>query len=94
MQFITKFTQTRLLSWIIYTVLVTALVAFIAPQQIAVTLYKVSLVMLGAVLAYWLSRALFPKLRLQNLQGWELIAAAGVRAILALACILGMTLGF
>ncbi len=85
--------KTRLTGWAVFTALLMLAVAAIAPQQIPVVLYKLAMVTLGVVLSYWLSRALYPEIRLYRLQGWQLIAAAGVRSIIALACVLGITLG-
>src|SRR5690606_7966204 len=85
--------KTRLTGWAVFTALLMLAVAAIAPQQIPVVLYKLAMVTLGVVLSYWLSRALYPEIRLYQLRGWQLIAAAGVRSIIALACVLGITLG-
>lgn len=40
-----------------------AVIAMLAPQQIGVTLYKLSLVTLAAWLGYWIDRGLFPYAR-------------------------------
>lgn len=85
--------KSRLTGWAVFTALLMIAVAVIAPQQIPVVLYKLAMVTLGAVLSYWISLALYPEIRLYNLTGWQLIAAAGVRSIIALACVLGITLG-
>lgn len=85
--------KTRLTGWAVFTALLLLAVAVMAPQQIPVVLYKLAMVTLGVVLSYWLSRALYPEIRLYQLRGWQLIAAAGVRSIIALACVLGITLG-
>lgn len=85
--------KNRLLGWSLFTIALFLLLAMIAPQQLPVVIYKLSLVTLGVVLSYWLSRALYPDLRLYKLTGWKLIAAAGVRAVITLACVLGITLG-
>lgn len=87
------FNEKRLVGWSLFTALLFLLLAIIAPQQLPVVIYKLSLVTLGVVLSYWLSRALFPDIRLKNLSGWQLIAAASVRSIITLACVLGITLG-
>lgn len=47
-----------------YTILITLLlldaVYVLAPQQLAVSLYKLSLITTAGVVGYWLDRALFP----------------------------------
>lgn len=53
----------RLSGWFLITVVLLAAVWAIAPQQLPVSLYKLSLVTLAAVVGYWLDRSLFPYAR-------------------------------
>ena len=53
----------RLSGWALITLLLAALVWAIAPQQLPVTLYKLSLVTLAGVIGYWLDRSMFPYAR-------------------------------
>ncbi|AOJ06376.1 putative holin [Burkholderia mayonis] len=53
----------RLTSWIVAAIVLIAAIALISPQQLPVSLYKLSLVSLAAVVAYWLDRGLFPYAR-------------------------------
>lgn len=53
----------RLSGWLIITLVLLACVWAIAPQQLPVSLYKLSLVTLAAVVGYWLDRSLFPYAR-------------------------------
>ena len=53
----------RMFDWLIAAVLLAALVWCIAPQQLPVSLYKLSLVALAAVAGYWIDRSLFPYAR-------------------------------
>jgi len=53
----------RLSGWLFITVLLLVSVWAIAPQQLAVSLYKLSLVSLAAVVGYWLDRSIFPYAR-------------------------------
>lgn len=53
----------RLFWWIIATLVLLATVVAVQPQQIPVTLYKISLVTLAGVIAYWLDRSIFPYAR-------------------------------
>lgn len=53
----------RLFGWLIATAILLSLVALLAPQQIPVSLYKLSLVTTAGVVGYWLDRSLFPYAR-------------------------------
>ncbi|VVG72122.1 putative holin [Pandoraea apista] len=53
----------RLTAWIFATAALLALIGLLSPQQLPVSLYKLSLVTMAAVVAYWLDRALFPYAR-------------------------------
>jgi hypothetical protein len=53
----------RLFGWLITTILLLAVIGFMYPQQLTVSLYKLSLVTMAAVVGYWLDRALFPYAR-------------------------------
>ena len=85
----------RLSGFIVVTILLFVLLAFLAPQQLPVVAYKSLLVTLGAVLGYWIDRALFPYARPHNCMGDSLANALVPirRALVVLACILGLTLG-
>ena len=50
----------RLFSWILATLFLLLLVLLLAPQQIPVSLYKLSLITMAGVVGYWLDRSLFP----------------------------------
>ena len=68
---------------------------FVRPEQLQVVLYKASLVTLGAVLGYYIDRAVF----LTEARPHECIGGIHIvgewlrRALIVLACILGLTLG-
>ena len=53
----------RLADWIAITVVLTLAIGIIAPQQLSVTLYKLSLVSMAGVVGYWFDRSLFPYAR-------------------------------
>lgn len=53
----------RLSGWLFLTLALALLVALMAPQQLPVSLYKLSLVSLAGVVGYWLDRSLFPYAR-------------------------------
>lgn len=58
-----KIPRPRLWGWLLITLVLLAAVWLIAPQQLPVSLYKLSLVTLAAVVGYWLDRSLFPYAR-------------------------------
>lgn len=53
----------RLFWWLIATVLLLAVIGLLYPQQLPVSLYKLSLVTMAGVVGYWLDRSLFPYAR-------------------------------
>jgi hypothetical protein len=53
----------RLFEWLLATVLLLSLIWLLFPQQLGVSLYKLSLVSTAGVLGYWLDRSLFPYAR-------------------------------
>ncbi len=53
----------RMVGWLAAAVLLAVAIAVISPQQLPVALYKLSLISLAAVVAYWLDRCLFPYAR-------------------------------
>ncbi|MCM2494563.1 putative holin [Burkholderia glumae] len=61
MPFIKRFP--RLTSWLVAAIVLIVAIALLSPQQLPVALYKLSLVSLAAVVAYWLDRGLFPYAR-------------------------------
>lgn len=60
MSLLHKVRHQRLRNWIILAVALLAAIAIISPEQLGVTLYKLSLVSIAAILGYHLDRALFP----------------------------------
>lgn len=87
------FTAPRLFGWGLTALLLVMALAWLAPQQLPVVAYKLTLVTLAVVLAYWLDRALFPYQRPHKLEGWVAVFASCRRALIVLACVLGLTLG-
>ena len=53
----------RMAGWLLTALLLIIAIALISPQQLPVALYKLSLISLAAVVAYWLDRSLFPYAR-------------------------------
>jgi hypothetical protein len=53
----------RLYGTLIATVFLLVTIAILAPQQLGVSLYKLSLVTMSGVVGYWIDRELFPYAR-------------------------------
>jgi hypothetical protein len=64
-----KLFRPRMSGWLAVVVLLLIAVWLIAPHQVPVSLYKLSLVTLAAVVGYWLDRSLFPYARPHELFG-------------------------
>ncbi|MBB5204434.1 hypothetical protein HNQ51_001748 [Inhella inkyongensis] len=70
----------RLSGWLFITLALALLVALLAPQQLPVSLYKLSLVSLAGVVGYWLDRSLFPYARPDHFLPCEQEIAPAARA--------------
>lgn len=53
----------RMTEWLVAAVLLSALALTFSPQQLPVSLYKLSLIAIAGVVGYWLDRSLFPYAR-------------------------------
>ncbi len=53
----------RMADWVLIAVALWVVVALLAPQQVPVSVYKMSLVALAAVMGYWIDRSVFPYAR-------------------------------
>lgn len=53
----------RLFGWLIATLFLMVVIGLFYPQQLPVSLYKLSLVTMAGVIGYWLDRSLFPYAR-------------------------------
>ncbi|WP_088158728.1 putative holin [Achromobacter xylosoxidans] len=53
----------RLTTFIVLAILLALAIMIVSPAQLPVVVYKLSLISLAAVAAYWLDRALFPYAR-------------------------------
>ena len=83
----------RMTDWTLITLVLLIGLALVAPTKLPVVLYKAGLVTLGGVLGYWIDRALFPYARPNHVARVERAMAGIRRALVVLACILGLTLG-
>lgn len=102
-----KITKLRMIDWAALAVALFVVVAIVAPQNVAVVVYKLALVALGGVLGYWLDRSLFPYARpdafepgiADGPEAWlrylSLAFAAAMvrRALIVAAAMVGVTLG-
>lgn len=53
----------RMSGWTAITILLAIAIYMLAPQQLVVSLYKLSLITMAAVVGYWIDRSLFPYAR-------------------------------
>jgi Putative 2/3 transmembrane domain holin len=86
----------RLWGWALITIVLVVAVWGLAPQQLPVSLYKLSLVTLAAVVGYWLDRSLFPYARPDKFEFEHatLFGLTMVRRALVVGCaMLAMGLG-
>lgn len=83
----------RMTDWTLISIALLLCLAIIAPTKLSVVLYKCGLVTVGGVLGYWIDRALFPYARPDQVNQSAQPLAGIRRAIVVLACVLGLTLG-
>lgn len=63
MSFFQNLRLPRMLDWLVIALVLALFVWLLAPQQLPVSLYKLSLIALAAVAGYWVDRSLFPYAR-------------------------------
>lgn len=88
----------RIWDWILLTIVLFGMVAWLAPQQLPVVTYKALLVSVAAVMAYWVDhslRAHFIKRLAEKGAPPDIIVAAIIvsRSLIFLGCVLGMSQG-
>lgn len=85
----------RMTVFAVISILLLLAIWYVRPEQLQVVLYKASLVTLGAVLGYYIDRSLnlIEARPHECIGGVHIVGAWLRRAVLASACILGMTLG-
>lgn len=86
----------RMWLWTMVSIGLLLALFLIRQEQLQVVLYKAAMVTLAATMAYWIDRSLFPYDRdrpHQCIGGIHIVGAWLRRALIVLACILGMTLG-
>lgn len=86
----------RMTDWLLITLVLLAAIAVLSPQQLPVSLYKLSLITMAAVVGYWIDRSLFPYARPDDLaltDVRERSAAMLRRAIIVGCAMLAVSLG-
>jgi hypothetical protein len=88
----------RLWIWMVIAVLLLVGVVHVSPQQFPVVMYKLSMVTVSAVVAYWIDRSLFKdgaQARLDPYMTRDFYSAARIlaRALIYVGTVLGVTLG-
>ncbi|HEU0283267.1 MAG TPA: putative holin [Gallionella sp.] len=87
----------RMTEWLLVSLLLLAAIYVVAPQQLGVSLYKLSLITTAAWVGYWIDRSLFPYARPDNPQllvAPVMCAAAMLRrALIVSAAMLAASLG-
>lgn len=87
----------RMWDWWVYAVVAALFIFWVAPAQLQVTAYKVSLVTLAVVLGYLADRALFARAadRIAYDQPRDIYSSARLvaRALIVFAVVLGVTHG-
>lgn len=87
----------RMFDWLVVAVLLCAAIWLLAPHQLDVSLYKLSLVSLAAFVGYRIDRSLFPYARPDCflVGGRDQVFAAAMlrRAVIVAACMIGVSLG-
>ena len=68
-------TRWRMSDWLIVALVLALVVWLMAPQQLPVSIYKLSLVSMAAVAGYWIDRSLFPYARPDGQLARELLEA-------------------
>lgn len=58
-----RIARARMAGWLLVSLILTVAIAVTAPQQLPVSLYKLSLITSAAWVAYWIDRSLFPYAR-------------------------------
>lgn len=87
----------RMFDWMLITLILLGLIAALSPQQLPVSLYKLSLITMAAVCGYWIDRSLFPYARPDDLSlatSDVLMASAMLRRAIIVGCaMLAVSLG-
>ncbi|WP_202413895.1 putative holin [Duganella sp. CY15W] len=68
----------RMFEWLLVAILTCALAFLLSPQQLPVSVYKISLIAVAGCMGYWLDRSLFPYARPDAFLGSEIERESGV----------------
>lgn len=83
----------RMTDWFILAVVLIAIVYVVAPQNLPVVIYKLSLVSLAGLLGYRLDRSLFPYARPDHVPETVIGLAMLRRAIIVAAFMVAVSIG-
>lgn len=86
----------RMTDWLLVTIVLLGIIAVLKPENLTLSLYKLSLITMAAVIGYWIDRSLFPYARPDDLVLTDAIERAAAmlrRAIIVGAAMLGVSLG-
>ncbi len=83
----------RMFDWLLIAIVLIAVVFVLAPQNLPVVLYKLSLVSLAALVGYRLDRSIFPYARPHECAETALGAVMLRRAIIVAAAMIAVSLG-
>lgn len=86
----------RMTDWALITIVLIVAIAVLKPELLGVSLYKLSLITMAAVIGYWIDRSLFPYARPDDLvltEAVERSAAMLRRAIIVGCAMLAASLG-
>lgn len=86
----------RMSGWLLISLLLMGAIYVVAPQQLGVSLYKLSLITTAAWVGYWIDRGLFPYARPDDVTLTEAVERAAAmlrRAIIVGSAMLAASLG-
>jgi len=85
----------RMFDWLLVTLVLVASIYVLSPQQLPVSLYKLSLITMAAVVGYWIDRSLFPYARPDELVLTKIERSVSMlrRAIIVGCAMLAVSLG-
>lgn len=86
----------RMTGWLLITLILIGVIAVLKPENLMLSLYKLSLITMAAVIGYWIDRSLFPYARPDDMtltDPLERAAAMLRRAIIVGCAMLGVSLG-
>lgn len=97
MMSVVKKLRFRMYDWVVATAVLLAIVAYVAPEQLGLIVYKMLLVSIAAAMAYWVDYSLYRQLkqRLDESLTPDIFGAMRIlsRALIFIGVVLGVTQG-